>query len=62
MNKADVEKLLSKLRKNYIYVENELFNEMIVTLTKDELMILIYLLEILNDSYYGVKMCVTGKE
>lgn len=62
MNKVDVEKLLHRLRTDYIVLDAVKCNEINEELTKEQIALLIYLLEILNDNYYTIKMCVTGKE
>ena len=60
MNKIDVEKLLQRLRTDYIVLDAIECNEINEELTKEQIALLIYLLEILNDNYYTIKQCVTG--
>ena len=60
MNKIDIEKLLHRLRRDYIVLDGLECNEINEELTKEQIALLIYLLEILIDSYYTIKQCITG--
>lgn len=60
MNKIDVEKLLRRFRTDYIVLDALKCNEIDELLTKEQIGLLIYLLEILNDSFYTIKECITG--
>lgn len=62
MNKTDIEKLLHRLRRDYIVLNAVECNEINEELTKEEIALLIYLLEILNDSFYTIKECITGEK
>ena len=62
MNKIDVEKLLRKFRTDYIVLDAIKCDEIDELLTKEQIALLIYLLEILNDSFYTIEQCITGEK
>lgn len=62
MNKIDIEKLLCQFRTDYIVLDALKCNEIDELLTKEQIALLIYLLEMLNDNYYTIQQCITDEK